>query len=41
MDVAPANNKSDSLWLQELEGGISGRQKEFCDRAQREIIKKM
>ena len=34
MDVAPVNNKSDGLWLwQGLEGGTSGRQKEFWDRA--------
>jgi hypothetical protein len=34
MDVAPVNNKSDRLWVrQKIEGGTSGRQKEFWDRA--------
>ena len=33
MNVAPVNNKSDSLWLrQEIRGKTSGRQKEFWDR---------
>lgn len=30
MDMAPANNKSDALWLrQETEGRISGRRENF------------
>jgi hypothetical protein len=34
MDVAPVNNKSDSLWLrQEIGGGTSRKQKGVWDRA--------
>lgn len=38
MDVAPVNNKSDGPWLrQEIGGGTTGREKEFWDRARKEI----
>jgi len=34
INVAPVNNKSDGLWLrQDIEGGTSGKQKEFHDKA--------